>query len=187
MRVATTFGSLILGAGLCAARITNIVENGGFEDSTIDPWEATGAIPEIARGLCPEGDQCLRLPGNFDQNTAKVCQRVEVEQGYEYTFKALVSQNCIKSFGSNIVVCEDNVNTAELSIDGVFNSGESGVTGFNTYNDFSHTFPYVGPSIDSTDLCITITANQGVSYSFNVDSASLTRGKAVPIPVESEV
>ncbi|KAJ4122796.1 hypothetical protein NW768_010241 [Fusarium equiseti] len=166
--------------------ITNLVQNGGFEDETSDPWVVEGALSVLNRdGFAAEGSSCLRLLGNFD-SSAKVCQRVEVEAGFEYTFKAKVLQNCIKSYGSNTVVCEDNVNTAKLSIDAVFDSGEHGIVGFNSYNDFTYTFPYTEPSIDATDLCITITQNQGISPSFYLDVVSFTRGKAVPIPDPTE-
>jgi len=126
-----------------------------------------------------------QLPGNFN-NFAKVCQRVEVKAGFEYTFKAMVLQNCIKSYGSNIEVCEDNVNTVELSIDSVYDSGEHDIVGYNSYNDYTYTFAYTDPSIDSTDLCITITQNQGLSPSFYLDGVSFTRGQAVPIPDPTE-
>ncbi|KAG5755164.1 hypothetical protein H9Q69_006063 [Fusarium xylarioides] len=234
MRVTVTFGTLIMGVGLCAARacaphprpttttsisseidtttaggaattttsqetisattttagppvITNLVENGGFEDETSDPWVVEGASPAVYRSqfFCAEGSKCLQLPGNFN-NFAKVCQRVEVEAGFEYTFKAQVLQNCIKEYGSNTVVCEDNVNTAELSIDGVYDSGNHGIVGYNSYNEFTYTFSYTDPSIDSTDLCITITQNQGLSPTFYLDGVSLTRGQAVPIPDPTE-
>lgn len=125
------------------------------------------------------------MPGNLD-NSARVCQRVAVEAGFEYTFKAQVSQNCIKEYGSNTLTCDDNINTAELSIDGVFDSGENGIVGYNTYKDFTYTFSYVDPSIDSTDLCITITQNQGLSPVFYLDGVSFTRGEAVPIPDPTE-
>ncbi|KAF5604314.1 hypothetical protein FPCIR_859 [Fusarium pseudocircinatum] len=167
--------------------ITNLVENGGFEEETSDPWVVEGASPAVYRSqfFCAEGSKCLQLPGNFN-NFAKVCQRVEVEAGFEYTFKAQVLQNCIKEYGSNTIVCEDNVNTAELSIDGVYDSGNHGIVGYNSYNEFAYTFSYTGPSIDSTDLCITITQNQGLSPSFYLDAVYFTRGQAVPIPDPTE-
>ncbi|RGP59211.1 hypothetical protein FSPOR_11504 [Fusarium sporotrichioides] len=166
--------------------VTNLVQNGGFEDGTVDPWTVEGASPAVFSSFfCTEGKKCMQLPGNLD-DSAKVCQRVAVEAGFEYTFKALVLQNCIKSYGSNIEVCEDNVNTADLSIDGVFDSGEAGIVGYNTYTDFTYTFSYTGPSIDSTDICITITQNQGISPNFYLDGVSLTQGKAVPIPDPTE-
>ncbi|KAF5721571.1 hypothetical protein FGLOB1_222 [Fusarium globosum] len=167
--------------------ITNLAVNGGFEDETIDPWVVEGASPAVYRSQfwCAEGSKCLQLPGNFD-NSAKVCQRVAVEAGFEYTFKAQVLQNCIKEYGSNILVCDDNINTTELSIDGVYDSGNHGIVGYNTYNDFSYTFSYTGPSIDSTDLCITITQNQGLGPVFYLDGVSFTRGQAVPIPDPTE-
>ncbi|KAF4501900.1 hypothetical protein FAGAP_1871 [Fusarium agapanthi] len=167
--------------------ITNLVENGGFEESTVDPWVVEGTSPVVDTNpfACAEGNNCLQLPGNLD-NSAKVCQRVEVEAGFEYTFKAQVLQNCIKEYGSNILSCDDNVNTAELSIDGAFDSGEKGIVGYNFYNDFTYTFSYTGPSIDSTDLCITITQNQGISPAFYLDAVSFTRGQAVPIPDPTE-
>jgi hypothetical protein len=127
-----------------------------------------------------------RFTGSYDGNTATICQRVQVEQGFEYTFKANVNQNCIKSFGSAILSCDDNVNTVELFIDGVFNSGDKGIIGDYNYHEFSNTFSYVGPSIDSTDLCIIFKVNQGVYYSHYLDGISLTRGKAVPIPAETD-
>ncbi|KAI1041791.1 hypothetical protein LB505_008430 [Fusarium chuoi] len=167
--------------------ITNLAVNGGFEDETIDPWVVEGASPAVYRSQfwCAEGSKCLQLPGNF-ANSAKVCQRVAVEAGFEYTFKAQVLQNCIKEYGSNILVCDDNINTTELSIDGVYDSGDHGIVGYNTYNDFTYTFSYTDPSIDSTDLCITITQNQGLSPTFYLDGVSFTRGRAVPIPDPTE-
>ncbi|KAF5563565.1 hypothetical protein FNAPI_2637 [Fusarium napiforme] len=167
--------------------ITNLVENGGFEDSTVDPWVVEGTTPSVYtnRFFCAEGSQCLQLPGNLD-NSASVCQRVAVEAGFEYTFKAQVSQNCVKEYGSNILNCDDNVNTAELYIDGVFNPGEDGIVGNNVYKTFTYTFSYTGPSIDSTDLCVKITQNQGLSPDFYLDGISFTRGQAVPIPDPTE-
>ncbi|KAF5532683.1 hypothetical protein FPHYL_13735 [Fusarium phyllophilum] len=167
--------------------ITNLVENGGFEDTTSDPWVVEGTSPAVymSQFFCAEGRKCLQLPGNLD-NTARVCQSVAVEAGFEYTFKAQVLQNCIKEYGSNTLVCDDNINTAELSIDGVFDGGVDGIVGYNTYKDFTYTFSYTGPSIDSTDLCVTITQNQGLSPTFYLDGVSLTRGQAVPIPDPTE-
>ncbi|KAF5593430.1 hypothetical protein FPANT_5126 [Fusarium pseudoanthophilum] len=168
---------------------TNIVENGGFEDSTeiIDPWVVEGASPTVYTNpsFCPEGINCLQIPGNLDP-FASVCQRVAVEAGFEYTFKAQVAQWCIKQFSSGSPPCDDNANKAELSIEGVFNSGQDGVVGYQTYKDFAYTFSYTGPSIDSTDLCITITQNQGVNPVFYLDGVSFTRGQAVPIPDPTE-
>ncbi|KAF5981503.1 hypothetical protein FBULB1_4745 [Fusarium bulbicola] len=168
--------------------ITNLVENGGFEKSTVDPWVVEGTSPTVYTDPfgCAEGTHCLLLPGNLE-NTATVCQRVAVEAGFEYTFKAQVLQNCIKEYGSNSLSCDDNVNTAELSIDGAFDSGEKGIVGYNFFNDFTFTFSYTGPSIDSTDLCITITQNQGINPSFYLDAVSFTRGQAVPIPDPTDV
>ncbi|RBA13505.1 hypothetical protein FPRO05_02298 [Fusarium proliferatum] len=167
--------------------ITNLAVNGGFEDETIDPWVVEGASPAVYRSQfwCAEGSKCLQLPGNF-ANSAKVCQSVAVEAGFEYTLKAQVLQNCIKEYGSNTLVCDDNINTTELSIDEVYDSGNHGIVGYNTYNDFSYTFSYTGPSIDSTDLCITITQNQGLGPVFYLDGVSFTRGQAVPIPDPTE-
>ncbi|KAF5708428.1 hypothetical protein FMUND_10613 [Fusarium mundagurra] len=167
--------------------ITNLVENGGFEDSTSDPWVVEGTSPTVvtSQAFCAEGGKCLQLPGDLD-NSASVCQRVEVEAGFEYTFKALISQSCIKERGSNFMQCDDNVNTAELSIDGVFYGGRDGIVGYNTYKTFTYTFSYTGPSIDSTDLCIAIAQNQGFSPDFYLDGVSLTRGQAVPIPDPTE-
>ncbi|EXA32307.1 hypothetical protein FOVG_16482 [Fusarium oxysporum f. sp. pisi HDV247] len=164
----------------------NLVQNGGFEDSSIEPWEASGATPTVEALFCPEGTHCLRFTGSYDGNTATICQRVQVEQGFEYTFKANVNQNCIKSFGSAILSCDDKVNTVELLIDGVFDSGDQGIIGDSNYHELSNTFSYVGPSIDSTDLCIIFKVNQGVYYSHYLDGISLTRGKAVPIPAETD-
>ncbi|KAF5971138.1 hypothetical protein FCOIX_10045 [Fusarium coicis] len=168
---------------------TNIVENGGFEDSTeiIDPWVVEGASPTVYTNpsFCPEGSNCLQIPGNLDPS-ASICQRVAVEAGFEYTFKAQVAQWCIKEFGSSSPPCDDNANKAELSIEGVFHSGQDGVVGYQTYKDFAYTFSYTGPSIDFTSLCITITQNQGVSPVFYLDGVSFTRGQAVPIPDPTE-
>lgn len=126
------------------------------------------------------------LPQDFEDNTAVVCQRVAVEQGFEYTFKVSVAQNCIFSFGSNIVTCEDNANKIQLTIDGVYFSGELGVTDYNTFHEVSQTFSYVGPSIDSTDLCITVKVIDAAYYNFYLDGISLVKGQAVPIPEETD-
>ncbi|KAF5586151.1 uncharacterized protein FSUBG_12225 [Fusarium subglutinans] len=168
--------------------ITNLAENGGFEKSTVDPWVVEGTSPIVYTDPfgCAEGTHCLLLPGNLD-NTATVCQRVAVEAGFEYTFKAQVLQVCNKQYQPASVSCDDNVNTAELSIDGAFDSGEKGIVGYNFFNDFTFTFSYTGPSIDSTDLCITITQNQGINPSFYLDAVSFTRGQAVPIPDPTDV
>ncbi|KNB07819.1 hypothetical protein FOXG_08878 [Fusarium oxysporum f. sp. lycopersici 4287] len=147
---------------------------------------ASGATPTVEALFCPEGTHCLRFTGSYDGNTATICQRVQVEQGFEYAFKSNVNQNCIKSFGSAILSCDDNINTVELLIDGVFDSGDQGIIGDSNYHEFSNTFSYVGPSIDSTDLCIIFKVNQGVYYSHYLDGISLTRGKAVPIPAETD-
>ncbi|KAF5687827.1 hypothetical protein FDENT_5117 [Fusarium denticulatum] len=167
--------------------ITNLVENGGFEDETSDPWVVEGTSPVVSTNpfACAAGNNCLELLGNLE-NSARVCQRVAVEAGFEYTFKAQVRQYCIKEYGSNILSCDDNVNTAKLSIDGVFDSGADGIPRQNEFNDFTYTFSYTDPSIDSTDLCITITQNQGLSPIFYLDGVSFTRGQAVPIPDPTE-
>ncbi|KAM5526949.1 hypothetical protein FOXYSP1_20630 [Fusarium oxysporum f. sp. phaseoli] len=181
----TTIGPTTTTAGP-PVQTANLVQNGGFEDSSIEPWEASGATPTVEALFCPEGTHCLRFTGSYDGNTATICQRVQVEQGFEYTFKANVNQNCIKSFGSAILSCDDKVNTVELLIDGVFDSGDQGIIGDSNYHELSNTFSYVGPSIDSTDLCIIFKVNQGVYYSHYLDGISLTRGKAVPIPAETD-
>ncbi|RBQ78536.1 hypothetical protein FVER14953_07728 [Fusarium verticillioides] len=169
--------------------ITELVVNGGFEDSAIDPWVVEGAIDSTiytGNSFCPEGSHCLEIPGDL-ADSASVCQRVAVEAGFEYTFKAKVAQWCIKEFGSNAIRCDDNANKVELSIDGVFKSGQDGIIGSTqTFKDFTYTFSYTDPSIDSTDLCITLTQNQGISPAFNLDGVSFTRGQSVPIPDPTE-
>ncbi|KAF4985646.1 hypothetical protein FGRMN_11137 [Fusarium graminum] len=69
-------------------KITNLAQNGGFEDFTIDMWEVEGAFPEVITNpfFCAEGSTCLQLPADFD-NSAKVCQRVVVEAGFGHTFE----------------------------------------------------------------------------------------------------
>ncbi|KAL4721834.1 hypothetical protein ACLX1H_011328 [Fusarium chlamydosporum] len=164
----------------------NLVENGGFEDATMEPWEVMGTTPSLQGGFASEGTQSLSLPKDFEDNAAVVCQRVAVEQGFEYTFKVSVAQNCIFSFGSNIVSCEDNANKIQLTIDGVYFSEELGITDYNTFHEVSQTFSYVGPSIDSTDLCITIKVIDAAYYNFYLDGISLVKGQAVPIPEETD-
>ncbi|OBS20315.1 hypothetical protein FPOA_06688 [Fusarium poae] len=163
----------------------NIVQNGGFEDFPLEPWEVEGTLPSFD-SFAAEGSQSLSLPQNFIDSTAKVCQRVAIEQGFEYTFKASVAQRCILSFGSNTVTCEDDANKIILSIEGVSNSGELGVRGYSTFNEVSDTFSYVGPSIDQTDLCITIKVSEAVDYNFFLDGISLVQGEPVPIPIETD-
>ncbi|CEI67937.1 hypothetical protein FVEN_g7788 [Fusarium venenatum] len=166
---------------------TNIVQNGGFEDSTIEPWEVIGTTPFL-RNFSAEKGKSLSLPRDFTDNAAIVCQRVAIEQGFEYTFKASVAQYCIFSFGSNIVACEDNANKIQLTVDGVSgsDSGELGIIGYNTFNEVSNTFSYIGPSIDQTDLCITIKVAEAAYYIFYLDDISLIRGRAIPIPEETD-
>ncbi|KAJ4027857.1 hypothetical protein NW752_000102 [Fusarium irregulare] len=85
-----------------------------------------------------------------------------------------------------MVSYDDNVNSSELSIEGVFNSGAQGVLGYNRSNEYTYAFSYTGPSIDPTELCITISLNQGIVPFFYFDSVSLTAGRAVPILIPTE-
>ncbi|KAM0491927.1 hypothetical protein ACHAP8_010300 [Fusarium lateritium] len=167
------------------AENTNIVQNAGFEDSTIEPWEVTGTNPNIQDNFGSEGSKSLSLPQEFTNSAAKICQSVAIEQGFEYTFKASVAQNCIFSFGSNIVSCEDNANKIQLTIDAVSDSGDLGVLGYNTFNEVSDTFSYIGPSVEQTALCVTIKVIDAAYYNFYLDGISLVRGKAVALPEET--
>lgn len=127
-----------------------------------------------------------RLPGPYSGNTAKICQRVEIQQGYEYTFAAYLRQSCsyYNAGEGEDIDCSPNANTVQLSIDGVSFTSKS-VDWDNQYHEYSSTFRYTGPSIDSTDLCIAAVITQGDRYEFFVDSVSLVRGKSVPVPEES--
>jgi hypothetical protein len=126
------------------------------------------------------------LPGPYSGNTAKICQRVEIQQGYEYTFVAYLWQGCTHYDAEKEEDgdCSPNANTVQLSIDGVSFTSKS-VDSDHQFHEYSSTFQYTGPSIDSTDLCIAIVITQGYSYQFLVDSVSLVRGKSVPVPEES--
>ncbi|KAF5530102.1 hypothetical protein FPHYL_14135 [Fusarium phyllophilum] len=162
--------------------------NGDFEDATLAPWESTGTTAVLTRGIvCYQGSQCANLPGPYSGNTAKICQRVDIQQGYEYTFAAHLRQGCTyySAGEGEDLDCDDNINSVELSIDGVFDSEAKPVSWDNQYHEYSNTFQYTGPSIDSTDLCISVIINQGERYNFIVDSVSLVRGKSVPVPEET--
>jgi hypothetical protein len=129
---------------------------------------------------------CRRLPGPYSGNTAKICQPVEIQQGYEYTFTAYLKQSCTyySAGDGEDIDCSPNANSVQLSIDGVSTTSNS-VDWDNQYHKYSSTFQYTGPSIDSTDLCIAAFMTQGDTYDFLVDSVSLVRGKSVPVPEES--
>ncbi|KAF5723111.1 hypothetical protein FMUND_2153 [Fusarium mundagurra] len=162
--------------------------NGDFEDATLAPWESTGTTAVLVRGIvCYQGNQCANLPGPYSGNTAKICQRVDIQQGYEYTFAAHLVQGCTYySAGEREDLdCDNNINSVKLSIDGVFDSEAKPVSWDNQYHEYSNTFQYTGPSIDSTDLCISVIINQGERYNFIVDNVSLVRGKSVPAPEET--
>jgi hypothetical protein len=126
------------------------------------------------------------LPGPYSGNTAKICQRVDIQQGYEYTFAAHLRQGCSyhDAGEGEDLDCYDNINSVKLSIDGVFDS-EAKPVGNYQYYEYSNTFQYTGPSIDSTDLCVSVIINQGDRYEFVVDNVSLVRGKSVPVPEET--
>ncbi|GKU06406.1 hypothetical protein FLAG1_08831 [Fusarium langsethiae] len=161
--------------------------NGDFEDPTLEPWVSTGTTAVFAYGnYCYEKNQCVRLPGPYSGNNAKICQRVEVEQGYEYTFSAHLRQSCsyYNAREGEDIDCSPFVNTVQLYIDGV-SSFSKPVDWDNQWHEYSDTFQYTGPSIDSTSLCIAVVMTQGDNYDFFVDAVSLVRGKSVPIPEES--
>ncbi|KAM0285081.1 hypothetical protein ACHAO9_008912 [Fusarium lateritium] len=161
--------------------------NGDFEDPTLEPWESTGTTAVLVQGnACYEKNQCAKLPGPYSGNTAKICQRVEIQQGYEYTFAAYLKQRCTyySAGDGEDIDCRTNAKMVQLSVDGVsFNS--KSVDWDNQYHEYSSTFQYTGPSIDSTDLCIAAVMTQGDTYEFLADSVSLVRGKSVPVPEES--
>lgn len=116
---------------------------------------------------------------------ARLCQSVGIEQGYEYTFSAYVRQSCTYDAGEDEPIdCNPNVNTVELSIDGAAFASKS-VDWDNQYHEYSTTFRYTGPDIESTDLCISAVISQGDTYEFFVDAVSLVRGDSVPVPEES--
>ncbi|KAF5968670.1 hypothetical protein FCOIX_11278 [Fusarium coicis] len=155
--------------------------------TTSPAQSSTGTTAVLVRGLaCYQGNQCADLPGPYSGNTAKICQRVDIQQGYEYTFAAHLRQGCTyRDAGEGEDLdCYDNINSVKLSIDGVFDS-EAKPVGNYQYYEYSSTFQYPGASIDSTDLCVSVIINQGDRYEFVVDSVSLVRGKSVPIPEET--
>ncbi|WZH47242.1 uncharacterized protein QYS62_008386 [Fusarium acuminatum] len=160
--------------------------NGDFEDPTLAPWESTGTTAVLAQGgYCYEKNQCARLPGPYSGNTAKICQSVAIEQGYEYTFSAYLRQSCTYDAGEGEPIdCNPNTNTVQLTIDGAAFASKS-VDWDNQWHEYSTTFRYIGPSIDSTDLCVAAVIAQGVTYEYFVDAVSLVRGESVPIPEES--
>lgn len=110
-----------------------------------------------------------------------MCQRVKVQQGYEYTFTAYVAQYCLADHSSPRW-CYDDVNKAKLSIDQVYSSEQTAIPNNAPFQEVTGTFQYVDPSIDSTDLCVEINIGGGIYYNFWIDGISLGRGKAVPIP-----
>ncbi|KAF5581843.1 hypothetical protein FPANT_8762 [Fusarium pseudoanthophilum] len=140
--------------------------NGDFEDTTLAPWESTGTTAVLFQGaVCYQGNQCADLPGPYSGNTAKICQRVDIQQGYEYTFAAHLRQGCTyySAGEGEDLDCDNNINSVKLSIDGVFDSEAKPVSWDNQYHEYSNTFQYTGPSIDSTDLCVSVIINQGES------------------------
>ncbi|KAH6967080.1 hypothetical protein EDB82DRAFT_530763 [Fusarium venenatum] len=161
--------------------------NGNFEDPTLEPWESTGTAAVLAQGnYCHEKYQCSRRPGPYSGNTAKICQRIDLEQGYKYTFAAHLRQSCTyynANEGEDIDY-SPNINTVHLFIDGVSFTSK-GVDWNNQWHEYSNTCQYTGPSIGSTDLCIAAVMTQGDRYDFYVDGVSLVRGKSVPISKES--
>ncbi|KAH6953464.1 hypothetical protein DER45DRAFT_648069 [Fusarium avenaceum] len=168
------------------AQSVQIPPNGDFEDPTLEPWESTGTTAVLAQGgYCYEKNQCARLPGPYSGNTAKICQSVAIQQGYEYTFSAYLRQSCTYDAGeSEPIDCSNNANTVQLTIDGAAYASKS-VSWDNQWHEYSTTFRYIGPSIDSTDLCVAAVIAQGDTYEYYVDAVSLVRGDSVPIPEES--
>ncbi|KAF5681274.1 hypothetical protein FHETE_63 [Fusarium heterosporum] len=81
----TAIEATIIAAG--PPDITDLAENGGFGDSTINPWEVEGASPEVITNpfSCAKGSKCLQLPEDFD-NPAKVCQRVAIRGDFRAHF-----------------------------------------------------------------------------------------------------
>ncbi|CAJ0551397.1 Ff.00g113270.m01.CDS01 [Fusarium sp. VM40] len=160
--------------------------NGDFEDPTLEPWVSTGTTAVLAQGgYCYEKNQCARLPGPYSGNTAKICQSVGIDQGYEYTFSAYLRQSCTYDAGeSEPIDCNPNVNSVQLSIDGAAFASFP-VDWDNQYHKYSTVFRYTGPDIESTDLCISASITQGNAYEFFVDAVSLLRGDSVPVPEES--
>ncbi|KAI6753983.1 hypothetical protein HG530_013159 [Fusarium avenaceum] len=160
--------------------------NGNFEDPTLEPWESIGTTAVLAQGgYCYEKNQCARLPGPYTGNTAKICQSVGIDQGYEYTFSAYLRQSCTYDAGeSEPIDCNPNVNSVQLSIDGAAFASFP-VDWDNQYHKYSTVFRYTGPDIESTDLCISASITQGNAYEFFVDAVSLLRGDSVPVPEES--
>jgi hypothetical protein len=114
-----------------------------------------------------------------------MCQQVEVLQGYEYTFTAYVMQYCVADPEAPRY-CYEGAIKAELSIGQVYRSGQTIINNEDWFQELTGTFEYVDPSIDSTDLCIVINIGEGDLYNFWIDSVSLGRGKAVPIPEEED-
>ncbi|KAF4446743.1 hypothetical protein F53441_9677 [Fusarium austroafricanum] len=158
------------------ARSVQSPPNGDFEDSTLEPWESTGTTAVLVQGnACYEKNQCAKLPGPYSRNNAKIFQPVDIQQGYGYTFAAYLKQGCTyySAAEGEDIDCSNNINSVGLSIDGVSNSGAKPVSWDNQYHEYSSTFQYTGPSIDATDLFISVVINQGERYEFLVDSVSL--------------
>uniref|UniRef100_A0A0D2XY07 Uncharacterized protein n=1 Tax=Fusarium oxysporum (strain Fo5176) TaxID=660025 RepID=A0A0D2XY07_FUSOF len=233
MRVVSTLGSLVLGAGLCAARVLSSVGSAttGLEETTSGlTVTETQTTVESAAALETSTTEASTLISSFTTKLATTTyvtsQETEtsttVDEATSTTIGATTTTaelpvqtaNLVQNGGFedssiepwwpqeplqlskhyfaprghivSILSCDDNINTVELLIDGVFDSGDQGIIGDSNYHEFSNTFSYVGPSIDSTDLCIIFKVNQGVYYSHYLDGISLTRGKAVPIPAETD-
>ncbi|KAF9771020.1 hypothetical protein IL306_011369 [Fusarium sp. DS 682] len=146
-----------------------VLQNRGFEDATLSPWQNAGEA-EAGRSNenCREGSHCAVFSSPSDAIELAICQRVEILQGFEYTFTAYVRQDC------------------RIEDSGAVNSGWKEMTAALTYHQYRTTFQYTGPSIDSTDLCIWMARSEGEVWDFYIDSTSLKRGKPIPIPDEMD-
>ncbi|KAM5349687.1 hypothetical protein ACJ41O_006192 [Fusarium nematophilum] len=175
----------------------NLLGNPGFEDSNSDiyPWESELQGPSNAgvednflqTNNQHSGENVFFIVGYGLPAHYSVCQRVGVDQGYEYTFKVWVKHSCITSNnGPTNVQCGTGTSKVQLYVENAYSSGWETVPNDSTYHQYGGTFQYTEMGIDQTNLCIEFSATQGLQFQFYLDDASYSRGKQVPIPEVEE-
>ncbi|KAF4951432.1 hypothetical protein FSARC_12915, partial [Fusarium sarcochroum] len=171
-----------------------IARNGGFDDSATDitPWTAIGATSRsgVLDEQQQDGPYCYATGHSPDDNpNAKihgVCQRVPVDQGYEYTLSAWIKQRCIVHNGQDDARdCSDTSNEVFVNVDGVGGLSRIKIPNDNQYHQFRTTLQYYDPSIEDTDFCVSVEVREGDDYLFFIDTISFARGRQLgPNPDE---